>query len=190
MSDPVELPHDDPAMFAMIREALYTPVIGDILDSLGHQHQFLPPEVRPLTPDMVVVGRAMPVLMEDVRGPQAAPFGRAHGSGGPTRARRCLPARTGATPQRHGASCSLAAARVSGATGAVIDGYHRDTDQVLEADWPVFSHGGYAWDLAGRAAVVDYRVTAVIGGVTVQPGDLVFGDRRGWRRHRSGRGRT
>jgi hypothetical protein len=37
-------------------------VIGDTLDRLGRRHQFLPPEIQPLRDDMVVVGRAMPVL--------------------------------------------------------------------------------------------------------------------------------
>src|SRR5437016_10625489 len=33
---------------------------------MGLQDQFLPPRIRPLRPDMVVIGRAMPVLSVDV----------------------------------------------------------------------------------------------------------------------------
>ena len=40
-------------------------MIGDTLDLLGYRHQFLPPEIQPLRDDMVVVGRAMPVLEGD-----------------------------------------------------------------------------------------------------------------------------
>ena len=36
-----------------------------MLDALGCLHQFLPPQVQPLRPDMVVLGRAMPVLEAD-----------------------------------------------------------------------------------------------------------------------------
>ncbi len=36
------------------------------MDKLELQHQFLPPQIRPLRTDMVVVGRAMPVLAVDV----------------------------------------------------------------------------------------------------------------------------
>jgi|ERR1039458_3184274 regulator of RNase E activity RraA len=67
---------DDQELFALIRETLYTPVVGDILDAAGYWRQFLPQAVRPLREDMKVVGRAMPVLIADAWGPQRAPFGR------------------------------------------------------------------------------------------------------------------
>ncbi|MFR5787226.1 MAG: hypothetical protein ACLUHE_09035 [Christensenellales bacterium] len=31
-----------------MKEKLYTPVVGDILDQMGYKHQFLPAPVRPL----------------------------------------------------------------------------------------------------------------------------------------------
>ena len=62
------------------------------------------------------------------------------------------------------------------AAGAVLDGYSRDTPEVLEAGFPVFSYGGYAQDQGARGKVVDYRVAVEINGVRVNPGDIVFGD--------------
>lgn len=53
---------NDPELFATARAELYTAVVGDIMDELGYRRQFLPPQVQPLREDMVVVGRAMPVL--------------------------------------------------------------------------------------------------------------------------------
>jgi regulator of RNase E activity RraA len=47
---------------------------------------------------------------------------------------------------------------------------------VLEQDWPVFSRGRFAQDSAVRTQVVEYRCPIEIGGVHVEPGDLVFGD--------------
>ena len=35
-------------MFALMKEKLYTPVVGDILDQIGYSHQFLPAPIRPL----------------------------------------------------------------------------------------------------------------------------------------------
>ena len=52
----------DEELFARARRELFSAVIGDTLDRLGRRHQFLPPEIQPLRDDMVVVGRAMPVL--------------------------------------------------------------------------------------------------------------------------------
>lgn len=53
-------------MFALMRERLYTPVVGDILDQMGYVHQFLPQEIRPMRDDMKLAGKAMTVLMTDV----------------------------------------------------------------------------------------------------------------------------
>ena len=55
----------DEELFARARRELFSAVIGDTLDLLGHRQQFLPPEIQPLRDDMVVVGRAMPVLEAD-----------------------------------------------------------------------------------------------------------------------------
>ena len=55
----------DEELFARARRDLFSAVIGDTLDRLGRRHQFLPPEIQPLRDDMVVVGRAMPVLEAD-----------------------------------------------------------------------------------------------------------------------------
>ena len=37
-----------------------------------------------------------------------------------------------------------ATAKMRGARGAVIDGYHRDTQKVLEQQWPIFSRARFA----------------------------------------------
>ncbi len=50
----------------LIRRELFTAVIGDVMDRLGLQRQFLPPAIQPLSDEMVLVGRAMPVLSADV----------------------------------------------------------------------------------------------------------------------------
>ena len=69
-----------------------------------------------------------------------------------------------------------ATARTRGGVGAVIDGFHRDTPRVLEQNWPVFSRGSFAQDAGVRSSVMDFRCTVEIGGVLVEPGDLIFGD--------------
>src|ERR1039458_9051202 len=56
----------DDELFAIVRRELFTCVVGDVMDKLDLQHQFLPPQIRPMEPDMVLVGRAMPVLSVDV----------------------------------------------------------------------------------------------------------------------------
>jgi regulator of RNase E activity RraA len=56
---------NDKELFKLVKEELYTAVIGDIMDKLGYLHQFLPPQIQPLRNDMFLVGRAMTVLEAD-----------------------------------------------------------------------------------------------------------------------------
>ena len=62
------------------------------------------------------------------------------------------------------------------ASGAVVNGWHRDTPQVLEQNFPVFCTQCWAQDSSVRTYVCDYRCTIEIGQVTIHDGDLVFGD--------------
>ena len=62
-------------LFRAITENLYTAVLGDVLDVLGHTHQFLPQPIQPMQESMRVVGRAMPVQIADTWGQQKDPFG-------------------------------------------------------------------------------------------------------------------
>ncbi|MBV8705556.1 MAG: hypothetical protein JO028_00085, partial [Acidobacteriaceae bacterium] len=57
---------EDGELFALIRQELFTSVVGDVMDKLHLYHQYLPPAIQPLRQDMVVIGRAMPVLSVDV----------------------------------------------------------------------------------------------------------------------------
>jgi len=173
------LPRDDERRLALVRERLYTPVVGDILDLLGRSHQFLPPEIRPLHGDMVLAGRAMPVLVADVFGPQAKPFGRMTEALDQLEPGEIYIARGGRIECAAWGEILTAAARVRGAVGAVLDGYHRDTPGVLAQEWPVFSRGCYAQDAAVRSSVLDFRVPIEIGTTAIGPGDLVLGDRDG-----------
>lgn len=170
------LPVNDSQRFDVIKRTLYTPVLGDILDALGRYHQFLPPGIRPMTPSSVLVGRAMPVLIADVFGVQQKPFGQLTAALDSLQHGEIYLARSGRLACAAWGEIMTATARTRGAVGAVIDGYHRDTNQILAQGFPVFSRGGYAQDAQVRAAVVDFRVPTEIEGVRVDPGDLIVGD--------------
>jgi 4-hydroxy-4-methyl-2-oxoglutarate aldolase len=166
----------DEALFDLFRTELYTPVVGDILDTLGLVHQFLPQPIQPMLTGMTLIGRAMPVLMIDVFGPQAEPFGKLTEALDQLEPGDIYLASGGAMRCAYWGEILTATARMRGANGAVIDGYHRDTPMILEQDWPVFSRGRFAQDSGVRTKVVDYRCPIEVGPVTIQPGDLVFGD--------------
>lgn len=170
---------NDAELFELIRAELYTPVVGDALDASGRYHQFLPAAVQPIRETMKVVGRAMPVLMIDVHGPQKKPFGLLTEALDDLREGEVYLASGGGMRCAYWGELLTATSRVRGAVGAVVDGYHRDTPQVLAQNWPVFSRGRFAQDSAVRTQVANFRCPIEIDGTWIEPGDLVFGDMDG-----------
>lgn len=166
----------DAEVFDIVRRELYTPVVGDVLDALGFAHRFLPQPVQPLLDDMKVVGRAMPVLMIDVYGQQERPFGLLTEALDSLEPGEVYLASGGDMRCAYWGEILTATAKARGAAGAVVNGFHRDTPQVLAQQWPVFSRGRFAQDSAVRTQVAAYRVPIELGQVLVEPGDLVFGD--------------
>lgn len=169
---------DDQALLATVREKLFTAVIGDVMDSQGLRAQFLPASIRPLDPGHVVVGRAMTVLEGDIDDPGAPdPFGlmfRALDDLKPGEVYIC----TGASPTYAlwGGLMSTRATSL-GAVGAVLDGFHRDTREIVALGFPVFSAGAYAQDQRGRGRVSDFRCPITFpNGAKVAAGDLIVGD--------------
>lgn len=168
--------NNDNELFDIMCKELYTPVIGDILDKLGRYHQFLPQAVQPMRDDMVLVGRAMPVLMIDVYGEQKKPFGLLTEALDQLQPGEIYIASGGEMRCAYWGELLTATAKARGANGAVVNGFHRDTPMVLEQNWPVFSRGRYAQDSGVRTQVANYRCPIEIGDVWVNPGDLVFAD--------------
>ena len=167
---------DDQELFSLVKQRLFTAVIGDILDEMGLLHQFLPAAIRPLRDDMLVVGRAMPVLEADLVGHAMKPFGTMLEALDDLQRGEVYLA-TGGSPTYAlwGELMSTRAMRL-GAAGAVLHGCSRDTPGILALNFPTFSLGRYAQDQRQRGQVVDFRVPVEIGGVRVSPGDIVFGD--------------
>jgi regulator of RNase E activity RraA len=167
---------NDAELFRLMKEVLYTPVVGDILDALGCFHQFLPQPVQPALDTMKIAGRAMPVVMIDVHGPQKKPFGLLTEALDQLQPGEVYVASGGDMRCAYWGEILTATARTCGAVGAVINGFHRDTPQMLSQNWPVFSRGRFAQDSSVRTKVVDFRCPLEVGGVWIEPGDLVFGD--------------
>ncbi|HHY49187.1 MAG TPA: RraA family protein [Alphaproteobacteria bacterium] len=177
----------DASLFATIREELFTAVVGDVLDRLGYLNQFLPAGIMPLHTSMRLVGRAMPVLEADVfaatsssAGPLAGkPFGLLFEALDDLAPGEIYVA-TGASLRYAlwGGLMSTRALHLR-AAGAVLDGYVRDAGEIERLGFTVFSRGTYAQDQGPRGKVVDFRCPVAIGGVAIEPGDLLFGDREG-----------
>ena len=167
-----------------IKANLNTAVVGDIMDQLGFQNQFLTPKIKPLRDDMIVIGRAMPVLETDTLDNTSTssnamlkkPFGLMLEALDQLKENEIYLC-TGGTPSYAlwGELMSTRALQC-GASGAVLNGYSRDTLGILKLNFPTFSYGTYAQDQAPRGKVIDFRVPVKIDNVAISPGDIIFGD--------------
>jgi regulator of RNase E activity RraA len=175
---------DEQELLAVARRELFTAVVGDVMDKLGLQRQFLPPYIQGLHRNTSLVGRAMPVLEADCWADGANPVtGRRFGlmldaldNLKPDEVYLC----TGGSPSyaTWGELMSTRAMKL-GAAGAVLDGYLRDTIGIEALGFACFSRGSYGQDQSPRGKVIDYGIAVEVGGVRVAPGDLVFGDADG-----------
>jgi 4-hydroxy-4-methyl-2-oxoglutarate aldolase len=63
--------------------------------------------------------------------------------------------------------------------GTVIDGVCRDAPRSIELGYPIFARSSYMRTGKDRVAVDATQVSIAIGGVRVNPGDFLLGDRDG-----------
>ena len=63
-----------------------------------------------------------------------------------------------------------------GVRGAVIDGTSRDIYDIDKTNFTVFARGRHPGTMRGRLDMESVQKPIVCGGVTVNPGDLIFGD--------------
>lgn len=158
-------------------EELYTGVVADVLDDYGFEDQTLDHRIKPLTRDMCAAGIAYPAV------------GRANRSVDPDRqVRRFLEMVDGApedsmlvlntndTTAAHIGELTTTALDNNGCRGAVIEGGLRDTEFITEQGYPVFVSHRTPLDSILRWELVDWDTTAVVGGVSVSPGDVVVAD--------------
>ena len=161
------------------RRGLYSGVISDTLDALGHPNQALPPNIRPLDRGMVMCGYARTgqyiglaeydpredpyeleiALVDDLDAGDIAVLG-------------CFQ-----LPQVVPWGELLTTAGMTrGAVGCLTDGLARDSRQICKLGFPVFSAGLAPLDTRGRGKMISMDRVVTIAGVKVRPGDLIFGD--------------
>jgi regulator of RNase E activity RraA len=177
--------NSDEELFSLMLQELFTAVVGDIMDEMGYFHQFLPPSIQGLDPNTMMAGRAMTVLEADLTDFAAGskekdkPFGLMLEALDDLKKNEIYICSGSENPYALWGELMSIRAKKLGSLGAVLNGYSRDTKGILGLAFPVFSFGSYAKDQGPRGKVIDYRIPIVIGDVTINPGDIVFGDKDG-----------
>jgi 4-hydroxy-4-methyl-2-oxoglutarate aldolase len=167
-------------MFELMAHKLAASVISDTLDTLGFRDQVMRATIRPLYPEAILVGRAMPVLYAEVFEIPDKPYQMEIEVVDSLRPDDVLVAYAPtATKAALWGGLLSTAAKARGARGAVIEGMVRDAKQITEMAFPVFASGLSPRDSKGRLRVFAYRCAIECGGVLVEPGDIIFGDLNG-----------
>lgn len=157
-------------------EKLFTAAINDVLREKGFIHCTLPNRIMPLRETMKVCGKIFTIkgaqnltiedemaqrvkMMEDIGEDMVVVWDTDEDD----------------ESAQWGEIMTMATKR-RGCRGAIIDGGVRDTDRVLSQDFPVFACYRSSNGMLGRFRIVNWQIPIRVGGLTVYPGDFVFGD--------------
>ena len=163
--------------YKLIEEKLSSSIISDVLDGMGIRDQAMDTSIRPVSDDMVIVGKAATMLMTDQYDISKDTFSLQFQA-----IDALKPGEVMMVCSRGSEAAALwgellsTAARHRGAVGVIIDGVARDIKLIREMGFPVFAKGINPISSKGRIIAVDRGCPVKIGGVIVHPGDLVVAD--------------
>jgi regulator of RNase E activity RraA len=159
------------------QDLLYSAVLADTLDSLGHRRSVLPARIRPLRPGWKILGRAVTLNVVPVAVDPPNPYQVELECIDSLREGDVLVSTTnGDFGSALWGELLSTACRARGAVGAVLDGLTRDTEKILAMDFPVFAAGFSPLDSRGRLDGISFNQPLRIGDCVVHPRDWVFAD--------------
>jgi regulator of RNase E activity RraA len=166
----------NPLDFAALRATLYTAVVADVLDSIGLRRQVPDVELRLISGEGLLLGRAKTTQWENVEhDPQ--PYELELQAVDTCRQNDVIVAAAGGS-SRSGVWGELlsTAARHRGCAGVLVDGAVRDVSRMRHMGFHVLARGVSPLDSMHRQRVSAIDVPVQVGGVRIDPGDLVLGD--------------
>lgn len=161
----------------MIKEKLYSGIISDVLDGMGYRNQALAGGISPLTDDTVIFGPAFTSIGTTVYSMPENP----------------LVAQCKVVDQlgedeiyvlvtRGDYNCAVfgelfaTAVNARKGAGVLLDGYARDVKALKETKFPLFYKGRDVRTSKGRCEINECQIPVILDGVTIRPGDYIFGD--------------
>ncbi len=156
-------------------------MVSDSLDLLGIRNNAMDASICALRPGMRAVGVAATIkFIPDTDFDEVDPYGDAINFLDGLREDEVAVVSTGGEClSAFWGELFSAAAKGRKATGVVVDGPLRDTEQVVALEFPAFGKGVRPYDYKGRMRVVQSRTPVTCGGVEVNPGDGVIADADG-----------
>ena len=160
-----------------LKENLYSGLLADVLDQMGYRNQCLSPQMDALLPETIVCGRAFTCIATEVYSMPKDPLTAQCKVIDQMQEDDVLVLTT-----RGNYTCAIlgelmaTAILQKGGTGAILDGLARDLKTVREMKFPLVYRGHSPLTSKGRAEVNECCLPINIDGVTIYPGDIVFGD--------------
>lgn len=160
-----------------LKGVLYSGILCDVLDQMGYRNQALSGELTGLVDGTVILGPAFTSIGTEVYSMPPDPL----------TAQCRVVDRLGegeiyVLATRGNYNCAvfgeLFATAVRGRKGAgvLLDGYARDMRALREMDFPLFFRGKSPKTSKGRCEINECQIPVLIDGVTIHPGDYIFGD--------------
>jgi regulator of RNase E activity RraA len=174
MSTPTEI------TLPMMQQAFTSAVVSDALDAEGYTRQSPRLQIKPLTVNLVLVGRCKTTLWAEMAHPDPKPYElelRAVDSCKPDDV--LIAAANGSLRSGIWGELLSTAARNTGCVGVIADGAVRDVRQMRAMGFPCFARATIVYDSRDRQRVIDLDVPVEIDGVRFSPGDLVVADEDG-----------
>jgi 4-hydroxy-4-methyl-2-oxoglutarate aldolase len=161
-------------------ELLYSAVVADVLDSLGHRNQTLDSRVRALTPLRHVSGRVFTAKALRVTEIPAEPYKLEIGAVEAMTSGDVL-----VVDAEYTDDCGFwgelltTACMYKGVRGVVMTACTRDMWKIKDIAFPIFGIGYHPADSKGRADIIKIGQPITISGVSIFTGDLILGDEDG-----------
>lgn len=160
-----------------LKKNLYSGVLCDVMDSMGYRKQCIGQKIMPLKDNTVIFGPAFTSIATVVYSMPESP----------------LTAQCKVVDQlsegeiyvlvtRGDYNCAVfgelfaTAVKSRKGAGVLLDGYARDLKSIKEMDFPLFYAGRDPRTSKGRAEINECQIPVIMDGVTIRPGDMIFGD--------------
>lgn len=163
---------------------LYTALIYDALEYIGLSGRSMASGIYPLTIDMKVAGPAF--TSRRVTTPNTDTYTHNIRLG---QMKSMTPGCVFICDTQGNLNCgqfgeiTATAMRAAGCSGAVIDGSTRDSNYLINMNFPTFCRFRNPVEGLGRSVIVEYQIPIYVNGIDgmikVNPGDFIFGDNDG-----------
>ena len=148
----------------------------NVLREMGYLYQTLPNNILPLQDEMKVAGIAFTVKGSKNLDLTDEMEQRAQMLESIPNDSICVWDTSGDDESAQWGEIMTMASKKRGCRGAIVDGGVRDTNKVLEQDFPVFCKFKTSNGMLGRFRMIGYQLPVMIGNVHIYPGDIAYGD--------------